>query len=320
MPANGLIGHSGFVGGHLAGQGAFSHRFNSSNIEALGECDFEEIVCAAAPGSMFEANRFPDRDAQRIDALIEQLRGAKTERITLISSIAVLAGFELGLDEGHAAYQTELAYGRNRRRLEEFCQGHFPQCLVVRLPALFGSGLKKNFLFDILNPVPSMLTPEKFVQLTGGLSAELTEVVESVYHFDKGLQMHVVDRARLARSGQSVALERAVQGKKMSAIQFTSPESTFQFYDMRNLWVDIGKCREAGLDVIHLAPEPIRASEIHELATGGAMPETDARVHCEDMRTRHAGLWGQAGDYIASAGAVAAQLRAFFASEGSAAA
>lgn len=34
---------------------------------------------------------------------------------------------------------------------EEFCEKQFSKCHVIRLPALFGLGIKKNYLYDMLN-------------------------------------------------------------------------------------------------------------------------------------------------------------------------
>jgi hypothetical protein len=35
-------------------------------------------------------------------------------------------------------------------------------CHVVRLPALFSRNIKKNFIFDLINVIPSMLTEHKY--------------------------------------------------------------------------------------------------------------------------------------------------------------
>src|SRR5207244_13620945 len=42
-------------------------------------------------------------------------------------------------------------YGRHRLQLEERAARHFPRVLCVRLPALFGHGLKKNAVYDLLH-------------------------------------------------------------------------------------------------------------------------------------------------------------------------
>ena len=162
--SNGLIGHTGFVGGALLRQAAFAVCFNSANIAAIEGQALGTLVCAAAPGSMLEANRAPERDAAQIAALIERLSKVRAERFVLISSIAVLADFGGGDDEGTQAFQQELAYGSHRRALEAFVESHFPNSLIVRLPALFGTELRKNFLFDLMNPLPSLLSATIWVR------------------------------------------------------------------------------------------------------------------------------------------------------------
>jgi hypothetical protein len=75
---DGLIGHTGFVGSILAAQHDFAGRFNSTNIGAIAGRSFDTLVCAAAPGSMFEANRFRQRDSGQIDGLIASLDSVGT--------------------------------------------------------------------------------------------------------------------------------------------------------------------------------------------------------------------------------------------------
>jgi hypothetical protein len=79
-----LIGHTGFVGGTLAHQHAFGARFNSATIDSAAGQTFDTVVCAAAPGSMFEANRFPDRDAARMQALMDKVGAIRARRFVLI--------------------------------------------------------------------------------------------------------------------------------------------------------------------------------------------------------------------------------------------
>ena len=78
-------------------------------------------------------------------------------RFVLISSIAVLEDFAGGEDEGTTVFQEELAYGRHCLALEACVEETFEDSLVARLPALFGRGLQKNFIFDLLNSIPTKL-------------------------------------------------------------------------------------------------------------------------------------------------------------------
>jgi hypothetical protein len=316
---NGLIGHTGFVGGALLRQAGFAACFNSANIASIEGRAFGTLVCAAAPGSMLEANRAPDRDAAQINALIAKLATVRAERFVLISSIAVLADFAGGDDEGTEAFQQTLAYGRHRRALEAFVESHFASSLIIRLPALFGAGLRKNFLFDLMNPVPSLLTEAKRAALMEALDPALAAWVGALYAPDTVTGLLKLDRAALDADQRRAALEDAADALGASATQFHHPETTYQYYPIDRLWQDIGIALEAELSHLHLASEPLTAAAIHQRLTGRPMPEAPARLHREDMRTRHAALWGAEGPYQFSAAATLDRLAAFFASERAAA-
>lgn len=311
----GLIGHTGFVGGALLRQTAFADCYNSANIDAIAGQQFGTLVCAAAPGSMLEANRAPDRDRAGIEALIRQLSSVRAERFVLISSIAVLADFAGRDDETTHAFQQELAYGRHRRELESFVESHFAGSLIIRLPALFGHGLRKNFLFDLMNPVPSMLPQARLDWLVGGLDPILAAWLGTLYSPDPVTGMLKLDRAALNADRRRAVLEDTLAGLGASATQFHHPDTTYQYYPIDRLWVDIGIALEAGLSHLHLVSEPLTAAAIHRRLTGVAMPETGARLHREDMRTAHAALWDAQGPYQFGAGATMERLAAFFASE-----
>ena len=306
-----LLGWSGFVGSVLGAQHSFDARYRRADIHESAGREFGTLVCAAAPGSMFAANRDPESDAAAIDGLIAALSRIRAQRMVLISTIAVLARFDGQQDERTADFQTETPYGANRRRLEAACAGQFETCLILRLPALFGPGLRKNFIFDILNPVPAMLTHERMATVLDALPADLRDAMTGLYDRDDARGLMTVDRARVAALPGRAPLEAALVESGLSARAFTNPDSSFQFYDMGALWDDISLGLGAGLDTLHIAPEPLRAGDVHAALTGAEMQANAARVHHEDMHTRHAALWGRDGPYSAGAGEVLERLRRF---------
>ena len=315
MYCDALIGHTGFVGAALSGQHSFPAKFNSRNVDTIHEQRFDTVVCAAAPGSMLQANSAPERDRAAIEMLREQLRGVEARRFVLISSIAVLADFAGGDDENTQAFQEALAYGRHRQMLEAFCETRFDNCLVVRLPALFGPGLRKNFVFDLMNPVPTMLPEVRLETMLARLPAELHNALAARYAPDAATDMLRLDRTALDADPRRPALDAAVRAAGMSATQFHNPDTTYQYYDMARLWADIGTALGAGLRHLHLAVAPLRAGDIHARLLGAPMPDTGAKLHHEDMRTRHAGLWGRTGPYLEDADSVLDKLDAFFAGQ-----
>jgi hypothetical protein len=144
-----LIGNTGFVGGTLARQANFDALYASRNIDSIRGREFELIVCAGMYAEKWRANRDPVADMTALERLIDPLRTVKCERFVLISTVDVYDR-PFQIDESVPADATH-PYGRHRRLLEEFVQERFAQSFVLRLPGLFGPGLKKNIIFDLLN-------------------------------------------------------------------------------------------------------------------------------------------------------------------------
>lgn len=145
-----LIGHTGFVGGNLVRQHRFDEMFNSRNIEQIAGRSFDLVVCAGAPAEKWKANAEPARDLQNIERLTGALEQVNIRKLVLISTVDVFVD-PIDVDETSPVTIAGLhAYGRNRRLLEEIVASRF-DAAVVRLPGLYGPGLKKNVIHDLLH-------------------------------------------------------------------------------------------------------------------------------------------------------------------------
>lgn len=248
MPAA-LIGHTGFVGSNLLTQTDFSHRFHRANIATIAEQSYDLVVCAGVQATKWWANKNPDEDRQGIEALKKNLKNVKTERFVLLSTIDVYENSHSQTDEATPPPPGIQPYGAHRLALEAWVRESFSNTLIVRLPALFGPGLKKNIIFDLLTDNQT----DKII-----------------------------------------------------------PNTTFQWYDLRNLWRDIGIAEKAKLDLIHLMPEPLATQKIIDTCFAtcavGA-PQTAPASY--DICTRHAALFGASGRYIQTSGQSMADLKNF---------
>lgn len=146
-----LIGYTGFVGGNLRTQHEFDRAYNSSNFQEMAGRQFGLVVCAGVPAVKWLANQQPEEDRRKIAELEQVLQRVTAERFVLISTVDVYPVTE-GVDERFACHgQENHAYGRNRLAFEEFVLAHFADAYVIRLPGLFGPGLKKNVIYDLLH-------------------------------------------------------------------------------------------------------------------------------------------------------------------------
>ncbi|MEP6496043.1 MAG: pyridine nucleotide transhydrogenase [bacterium] len=145
-----LIGHTGFVGGSLTRQRSFDALFNSKNIDEIAGRSFDLVVCSGARAEKWLANAEPQRDLENIERLAGALDQVSARKIVLISTVDVFMS-PVDVDEDSPVPTDGLhPYGRNRRLLEERLSARF-DTTVVRLPGLYGHGLKKNAIYDLLH-------------------------------------------------------------------------------------------------------------------------------------------------------------------------
>lgn len=148
---NALIGHSGFVGCNLLAKRAYDATYRSTDIETIRGKNFESIVCCGIQAMKWWANLHPEEDLAEIERLLKHLEETHAERFTLISTIDVYPEPRLVDEDSDIDLVGHHAYGLNRLHAEERIREIFPQVLVIRLPGLFGPGLKKNVIYDMIH-------------------------------------------------------------------------------------------------------------------------------------------------------------------------
>ena len=284
-----LVGSTGFVGGNLRAKHTFAAVCHSSDIAAQYGTQPDLCVYAGVPAAMFLANADPEADMEVMRTARENLRKIAPKSLVLISSIAVFADSRGRCEDDAPDTDGLPAYGRNRLQLEQWVREDFNDALIVRLPALYGAGLKKNFLFDLHTITPAMLKPEKYNEL-----AAKSLLVKTGYTLaDNGFY-------KLNGTADKTALKEFFAGNDFNALAFTDSRSRYQFYNLGRLWQDIETARAAGLTMLHLCTPPISAAEFYTAVTGKAdwTNELPKSPFDYDLRSRYAAVLGGSGDYL----------------------
>lgn len=148
--SNAIIGHTGFVGGNLVDQFHFEELYNSKNIESIAGREFNLLVCAGVPAVKWFANKEPVTDLKNINWLGDCICKASARKVILISTIDVYPS-PVQVNEDTAIDLSQLhPYGKHRLELESFIKNNF-NTTIIRLPGLFGYGLKKNIIYDFIH-------------------------------------------------------------------------------------------------------------------------------------------------------------------------
>lgn len=283
-----LVGSTGFVGGNLMASHPFDAAYHSSNVQQGFGKENDLVVYAGVPAAMFLANQDPQADLAVMRAARENLRQLAPKKLVLISSICVFADSKGKTEADEPQPEGLAAYGANRLQLERWVRQDWPDALIVRLPALYGLGLKKNFLYDLHTITPALLRPAKYEEL-----AAKSELVKAAYS-DAGNNFY-----KLNGTQDPAELKAWFAANDFNALAFTDSRSVYQFYDLAGLWGHIDTALAAGLRVLNLATPPVSAAAVYRAVTGGTFKNELPGVPFDyDMRTGHAGLFGGAEGYI----------------------
>jgi nucleoside-diphosphate-sugar epimerase len=220
-----LIGHTGFVGSNLASQYSFTDSYNSKNISDIAGKEYDLVVCAGVQAKKWWANQNPAEDWAGIEALLKHLDNVQAKRFAVISSVDVYPKTN-GVDEEFDCYgETNHPYGTHRLCFEDEIRKRFDEVSLFRLSALFGKGLKKNIIYDMMHD---------------------------------------------------------------NCLEMINPNSSFQWYDLSNLWTDVRTSMAKHIKLINLVNEPLESSAIADLFPGkkiGYKPSPEAHYNIKTIHS-----------------------------------
>lgn len=299
---NALVGFTGFVGSNLYACGKFDQAFNSKNIEDAYGTSPDLLIYAGVRAEKYLANDNPSKDVAQILDAENNIKKIHPKKLVLISTVDVFKS-PVGVDENSAIETDGLhAYGYNRHQLELWVRGNYPDALIIRLPALFGANIKKNFLYDYMNVIPTMLKDSKFDELAQ------KEPILKAYYEPLGNGFYKVDVPDDKRD----SLKEVFGRLGFSALHFTDSRSRFQFYNLRCLWNDIQEALASDLKLCHLVTEPVSAGDLYEYLSGKKYTNIKNRKPADyDCRTVYGKIFNGGNGYIDTAENVMKQIKQF---------
>lgn len=296
-----LVGKTGFVGSNLWESGSFDKGFHSKDIRQAYGLNPELLVYAGLRAEKFLANQNPQADYALIVEAQENIRRINPKRLVLISTVDVYKN-PYEVDENSPIDTQGLhPYGYNRYLLEQWVRENYPDALIIRLPGLYGKNIKKNFIYDYIHVIPSMLKKEKLEELLQK-APELKDFYE--------LQGNGFYKCRALTEREREALKEKFKNLGFTALHFTDSRSRFQFYPLSRLWSDIQTALEKEILLWNPATEPVTAGEVYEYLSGKPfVNELSGAPANYDYRTIHASEFGGHGGYIMDKATVLEDLR-----------
>ena len=309
-----LVGHTGFVGTNINLSHHFDECYNSRNIDSIKGKSFNTVVCSGIPSEMWWANTNPQKDFKRICNLLKILKTCKIKTFILISTAAVYKHPCVGFTESNeGVFEKDLAYGVNRCYAEKFVEENFQNILIMRLPALYGEGLKKNFIYDLLNPAPAFLKAEVLVQIKKQLVNQeyLLRCFNEAYVIDEEKKMFKFCKDKLNHEQYQIMINFLKTNHKTS-LQFTNPDSQFQFYPLSCLWKDIQRALKNNIKILNVVSEPLLAKNLAKKVLNINLPENQAKRYVYDLKTEYSEIWQGPKGYLYSKDFLYSDIDRFF--------
>lgn len=312
-----LVGYTGFVGSNLysRARNRIKGVYDSQNMEKAYGLEPEVLIYAGVCAEKYLANNAPEQDLEQILEAEKNIKAINPQRLVLISTIDVYSN-PVGVDEkdsplsdGKGGKEDRFQpYGLNRYYLEKWVRKNYPNALIVRLPALYGYNIKKNFIYDYMNIIPPMLKKEKYLELKVLEKAEDAIRLEDCYESAGNGFYRCV---KLDREKKEL-LKKKFKKLGFTALHFTDSRSTFQFYSLGRLWEDIQTALNENITCFNVATEPVSAAEVYKALTGESFKnELKGTPVKYDFRTTYAARFGGKDGYLCNKEAVLTDIKMF---------
>lgn len=302
-----LVGYTGFVGSNLANAFSFDSLYNSKNIgSAYGEKP-DLLLYAGVRAEKFLANASPKNDRDSMDEALENIKRISPKKLVLISTIDVYGAAE-NVDERTMIDESCLQpYGANRHYLEHHVRARYEDALIVRLPGLFGKNIKKNFIYDYIHRIPSMLNAQKMNELLSG-NPQLSQFYL--------LQENGFYKCRKVNEEETRLLKAVFENCGFSALNFTDSRGKYQFYNLSYLWKDIDKALQLRVPLINMAAETVTISELYEYLSGQTFQNhISSEVPSYNFKSVYAEAMGGKDGYLYTKQHTLEDIRAFIIKE-----
>ena len=162
-----IIGYTGFIGSYLRTKLEVRENncdlYNSKNIQTIIGKEYDTVYCCGLPATKWMINKDPVSDLNNILNLQGYLKQAIIKKFILISTIDVYDKAKLNQNENSFMITNE-TYGKHRFMMEGWVNENYSDIHILRLPGIFGYGLKKNVVYDILNNKYDMINPYNIFQ------------------------------------------------------------------------------------------------------------------------------------------------------------
>lgn len=285
-----LVGFTGFVGSNINLNGNIDKRYNSKNIKEAFGTNPDILIYAGIRAEKFLANKYSQKDLYVIKEACENIKKINPKKIVLISTIDVYKD-PINVDENsEISIENLQPYGLNRYYLERWVEENFKNHLIVRLPALYGENLKKNFIYDLINIIPNMLTEEKFNEL-----CKKDNFIKNYYNkqdngFYKCIEVDIQERKNLKNYFEKVGF---------NALNFTDSRGKFQFYNLQYLWKHIQIALDNNIKKLNIATEPITINEIYRsIYQNDFLNEVSNKIPNYNYKTIHYKYFNGENGYI----------------------
>ena len=298
-----LVGYTGFVGSNIYEKGDFDAVYNSKNIEDAYGTNPDLLIFAGLRAEKYLANNFPEKDMETIVEAEENIKKINPKKLVLISTVDVIKNPENFYENSKIDTENLQAYGFNRYQLELWVRENYPDAIIIRLPALFGKNLKKNFIYDYINYFPFMLKVEKMEELS-----KVDEELKNYYT----LQENGFFKLKELDEENKKILKDKFKNLNFSALNFTDSRNVYQFYPLERLWSDIQMLIKHNVLLWHPATEPISARELYQyLSHEDFINEFSNAPVNYNYRTIYDTIFGGNNGYIMNKQAILEEIKKF---------